>query len=92
MLGKFFLPPKLGEWTKNGPKLGLFEFIENFCTEENLYLVCFCTDLIFGKIFVPGILAKIFSANQIAGCFNQPDLQSKLVKHPYFLHVDTNSH
>ena len=27
-LGKIFLPPKLGKWTKNGPKTGFFEFIE----------------------------------------------------------------
>ena len=27
---KFFLPRKLGKWTKNGPKTGFFEFIEKF--------------------------------------------------------------
>ena len=34
----------------------------------------------------------MFSANWIAGFFNQPYLQSKPVKKPDFLHVDTNSH
>ena len=29
--GKFFLPPKLGECTQNGPKTGFFEFIGKFC-------------------------------------------------------------
>ena len=28
---KIFLPPKLGNWTKNGPKTGFFKFIEKFC-------------------------------------------------------------
>ena len=28
--GKNILPPKLGKWTKNGPKTGFFEFIEKF--------------------------------------------------------------
>ena len=34
----------------------------------------------------------MFSANQIAGFFNQPHLQNKSMKKPDFLHVDTNSH
>ena len=34
----------------------------------------------------------MFSANQIAGFFNQPYLQNKSVKQPDFLHVDTNSY
>ena len=60
---------------------------------ENLfYLLCSCANAIFGKIFVPEIYAKMFSANQIAGHFNQPYLQKKSVKLPDFLHVDTNSH
>ena len=28
---KSFLLPKLGKWTKNGPKTGFLEFIEKFC-------------------------------------------------------------
>ena len=34
----------------------------------------------------------MFSANQIAGLFNQSYLQNKSMKQPDFLHVDTNSH
>ena len=34
----------------------------------------------------------MFSANQIAGFFNQPYLQNKSMKQPDFLYVDTNSH
>ena len=34
----------------------------------------------------------MFSANQIAGFFNQRYLQNKSIKLPDFLHVDTNSH
>ena len=44
------------------------------------------------KIFIPEIWAKMFSANQIAGFFNQPYLQKKSMKYTDFLHVDTNSH
>ena len=55
-------------------------------------MLCSCLNAIFGKIFVPEIWAKMFSANWIAGFFNQPYLQSKPVKKPDFLHVDTNSH
>ena len=60
--------------------------------EDLYYLLCSCTNPIFGKIFVPEILAKMFSANQIAGFFNQLYLQNKSMKQPDFLHVDTNSH
>ena len=34
----------------------------------------------------------MFSANQIARFFNQPYLQSKSMKWPDVLHVDTNLH
>ena len=44
------------------------------------------------KIFVPEIWAKIFSAIQIAGFFNQPYLQNKSMNSFIFLHVDTNLH
>ena len=33
-----------------------------------------------GKIFVPKIWAKMFSANQIAAFFNQPYFQKKSMK------------
>ena len=97
---KFFLPPNVGKLAKNGPKTGLFEFIGKFCYwtllnlfyNKNLYyLLCSCTNPIFGKILVPEIWAKMFSANQVAGFFNQPYLQKKLMKKPDFLHV-INSH
>ena len=35
-------------------------------------LFCSFTNPIFGKIFVPKICAKMFSANQIGGLFDQP--------------------
>ena len=53
---------------------------------------CFCTNLIFGKILFPEIWAKIFSAIQVVGFFNQPYLKDKSMKHPDFLHVYTNLH
>ena len=74
----FFKPQNLGKWTKNGLKTGFSEFIERFGHQfllnlfynENLhYLLCSCTNPIFGKIFVPEIWTKMFSANQIAGFF-----------------------
>ena len=46
----------------------------------------------FRKIFVLEIWARMFSANQIAGFFNQPYLQNKSMNKPDFLHIDTNSH
>ena len=54
-------------------------------------MLCSCTNFIYGKIFVPEIWTKIFSANQIAGFFNQPHLQHKSMKWLDFLHVGTNS-
>ena len=98
---KFLLLPKLGKWTKNGPKTGFFEFIENFvinfygiCSIIKIYIICCvpCTNSLFGKILVPEIWAKMFSANQIAGFFNQPYLQNKSMKQRDFLRADTNSH
>ena len=58
---KICLPPKLGKWTRNRPKARFLEFIKTFghsflmnlIYNENLYyLLCFCTNPIFGKIFV----------------------------------------
>ena len=85
--GKIFLRQKL---TKNGPKTGFFEFIEKFGHQfllnlfynQNLYFLCSCTNPIFEKTFVPEIWTKMFSANQIAGFFNQPYLQNKSMKQP----------
>ena len=45
---------------------------------ENLHCyLCSCANPIFGKNFVPEIWAKMFSANEISGFFNQPYLQKK---------------
>ena len=85
--GNKFLPPKLGKWNKIGPKIGFFEFIEKFghFTElilyENLYyLLCSCSNPIFGKISVFEIWVKMLLANQIAGFFNQPYLQNNSMR------------
>ena len=78
--GKKCLPPKLEKWTKNGPEtlFFLFLFFEkillNLCYNENFYLLCSWTN------FVPGIWAKMCSANEITGFFNPPYLQNKLIK------------
>ena len=47
-----------------------------------IYIICCVAAQIpyLGKIFVPEIWAKMFSANQIAGYFNQPYLQNKSIK------------
>ena len=51
---------KLSKWTKNVPKTGFFEFIEKFgqsfllslfCNEDLFYLLCSCTNPLFGKIY-----------------------------------------
>ena len=66
------LPPELGKWTKKWPETEFFELIEKFGHQflldlfynENLcYLVCSCTNTIFGKIFVPEVWPKMFSAS-----------------------------
>ena len=68
------------KYSENGPKIEKELFI-NFCwvwSNENLsYLLFSCTNPIFGKISVPEIWAEMFSANQIAGFFNQLYLQNK---------------
>ena len=43
-------------------------------------MLCSHTNLILGKIFTCGIYDAMFSANKIAGFFNQPYLQNKSVK------------
>ena len=43
-------------------------------------------------MFVPEIWAKMLSDHQIAGFFNEPYLQIKLMKYPGFLYDDRNSH
>ena len=54
------------------------DIAENLFYNENLYyLLCSCTNPIFGEILVPEIWSKMFSANQIAGFLNQLYLQNK---------------
>ena len=55
-------------------------------------MLCSWTNPIFGKNFIPEVLAKMLSANKITGFFNQPYLQNKSIKWPNFQHVDTNSY
>ena len=95
------LPLKLGKWTKNGLKTGLFDFVEKFshqfllnlfCIENIYYFLCSYTNPVFKKNFIPEIQAKMFLANQIAGFLNQPYLQNKSMNQPDCQHVDTNSH
>ena len=40
-----------------------------FYNENSYFLLCSCTDLVFGKMFVSTIWAKMFSASQIIGFF-----------------------
>ena len=76
----------------NGPKIGFFEFEEKFGHQfslnlfyiENLYLLCSCTNPIFGKNLVSEIEAEMLSANQIAGFLNGLFLLSKLMKQTHF--------
>ena len=58
-----------------------------------IYIICFVPAQIpkLGKVFVPEIRAKMFSASHIAGFFNQPYLWNKSMKYPDFFHIDTNS-
>ena len=86
---KIFFASKLGKRAQNGLKTRFFQFIGKFGHQFLLnliyngnfyYLLCSCTNPIFGTIFVPEIWAKMFSANQIAGYFNQPYLQNKSMK------------
>ena len=86
---RFLLPQKLGKWTKKWTKNRFFkiywkkyhQFSLNLCYNENLYyLQCSCANPIIGKILFSEIWAKMFSANQITGFFNQSYLQIKSMK------------
>ena len=77
-------PPKLGKWTKNGPKTVFFELkhlvinLLNLFYNENLYyFLCSCVNHMFGKKFFPEIWAKMLSANQVSRFSN---LQNRSVK------------
>ena len=57
------------------------KFLLNLFYNDNLYyLLCSCTNPIFGKILLPEIWSQMFSANQIAEIFKQPQLQNKSMK------------
>ena len=62
-----------------------------FYNEDLYYLLCSCTNPISGKILVPEIWTKIYSANQIPGFFNQHISRTNQWNSPIF-HVDTNLH
>ena len=68
----------------NGPKIGFFVFQEKF-------ILFSCTNFQFEKNVVPEIQAKVLSAIQIVEFLSQAFLQSKSMKQPHFLYVDTNS-
>ena len=61
-------------------KMWLFILMNKIQNENLDYLLCSSANLIFGKIFVCEIWAKMFLANQIARFLKQPFLQSKSVK------------
>ena len=63
----------------------VFNFLLNLFYNKNVYyLLCSCANPIFGKSLVLEIWAKMFSANQIAGFFNQLYLQNKSMKYLIF--------
>ena len=85
---KNLFAPKIWE---NGPIIGkkrVFwfylkfpHFLLNLFINENwYYLLCFCTNFVFRKNFVPEIWGKIISSNQIARFLNQLYIQNKLLK------------
>ena len=98
---KKILPPRLGKWTKNGPKHVFFNLLKNLIIN-----VCWICSKIYIMCSVPAqipYLVKVLFMRYGAKCsqpmklqdfliFNQPYLQSKSVKQPDFMHVDTNSH
>ena len=94
-LEKLFLLQTLEKWVKIGLKiigLNLFKkWIFNFywiCSiTKTYYLLCFCTQSIFGRNLVHGIWAKMLCANQIAVFIKERSFQNKWIKKPDFLHV-----
>ena len=76
--------PKFGKMDQKWAKSSLLkDLVVNCywsCSIMKTYWLCSHTNLIFGKMFVPDICSKMFSANQIAGLFNQLYLQNKSVK------------
>ena len=79
--------------SKIGPKTGFFEFKEKFghsfspnlfYNEIFYYLLCSCTNPLFGKDLISEIYAKILSVSQIAEFLNELFLQSKSMKQRHF--------
>ena len=62
-----------------------------FYNENSYNFLCSSTNPRYGKTLVLEILAKNFSANQIAVFLNQIYLQKKYMKQPHFLHSDSKS-
>ena len=98
-LEKYFLLPKIRKMDQKRSKTGFFEFIEKFgheflvklfYKENSNYLLYSFTNPIFGKIFVPEIQTKMFSANQIAGFFSSTISPDQISAITDLLHVDTN--
>ena len=91
---------KIGKLAKNWQKKGFLNLLENLviincflylvCNESLYYMLYSCTNHIFGKNLIPEIWTKMLLANQITGFLNQLHLQSKIMKKPNFLHVDTD--
>ena len=86
--GKKSLPPKLGKWTKNGPKESFLNLLKNLvinfywnCSIMKIYIICCAPAQTphFGK-FLPLRYDTMFSVKQITGFFNQPYLRNKSVK------------
>ena len=90
-----FFPQKWGKWAKpRFPEwIGKFSyFFLHLVYNESLYWLLYAlTNLIFGKILVPGIWTKMLLTNQIVGFLNQLYLYKKMTKKSDFLHNDTNS-
>ena len=94
---KIFLPPKLGKWAKNrvfSINWKIWSLILLNLIIMKIHIICCLPAQIpyLGKFLFLRYGPKMFSANQIAGFFNQPYLQNKSMTLPNFLHVDTNSH
>ena len=77
--------PKIGKmgqkWAKNRVfrihwKIWSLIFTEVVLYENLYYSLCSCINPIFGKMLVPEIWAKMFSANQIAEFLNQTYLKT----------------
>ena len=89
IFGKKVFAPKIGKMGLKYAKNSFFGFIEKcghqsflnlFYNENQYYLLCSCTNSIFGKNLVPEMWVKMLPANLIAGLLNQFYLQDKPMK------------